>query len=147
MAPSLFRGLLAALLVTFPVLAPAQEDSLPTLDTRIETVVTRGHWTSGEASGAYRVIVLTEGWESIRRRVIVQWLEEDQDAQETVVRAVVDLGTILTDAYSVSAPVITKEGAAWRLTVRTSQRPYAQMTRPVVFTLGAPGTVRRIRGR
>ena len=133
--------------MAIPAAAAAQEDSLPPLAPSIETVLTHGHWTAAGASGAYRVIVLTEGWESVRRRVIVQWLEEDQDAQETVVRATVDLGTILTDAYSVSAPVITKRGTAWQLTVRTSDRPLAQATTPVVFTLGPPGIIRRARVR
>lgn len=145
----LLRTVLAMLLVVGIALpARAQEvDPLPSIDPTIETIITRGRWTAGEASGSFRVIVLAEGWESIRRRVVVQWLEEDQDEQATVVRAALDLGTILTSAYSVSDPVVTRQGTAWQLAVRTSTQPLAQPTGRAVFVLGAPGTVRRLRAR
>lgn len=122
-------------------------DPLPSIDPTIESVITRGQWTAGEATGAFRIIVLAEGWESIRRRVIVQWLEEDQDEQANVIRAALDLGTILPTAYSISDPIVTRQGTVWQLTVRTSDRPLAQLTGRAVFVLGAPGTVRRLRVR
>jgi hypothetical protein len=143
--------LLCALLVMLLAAAPesaagAQGDAtVPLVDPSVEAVVTRGQWSAVGASGSFRVIVVAEGWESIRRRVIVQWLEEDQDEQRTVVRAALDLGTVLTDAYSVSDPVLARQGTRWQLTVRTSDRPLAQATGRAVVVLGAPGSVRRLR--
>ena len=147
MTTLLLRACFVVLVTTVPFTVGAQDDAFPVIDPSIETVITRGYWTAGEASGSFRVLEIAEGWESIRRRVIVQWLEQDQEAQATVVRAAVDLSTILTSAYSISEPVITKQGTAWHLTVRTSDQPLTQPTNRAVFALGTPGTVRRVRAR
>ena len=129
------------------VRAQATAAATPALDPSIETVITRGQWSANGASGSYRIVVLVSGWEEVSHRVIVQWLEEDQAARTTVVRAAVDLGSILPEAYSLTDPIVRKQGTAWVLSIRSSDRPLARPNGTAVLVLGPPGRVRRLRPR
>jgi hypothetical protein len=105
MKSPLFTSLLALSLLATPLRSQdtdpvAEAQKLPS---NIETVVTGGHWERGDQDGAFRVVMLLEGWEHLGNRVLLQWISYDQDNHEMVVEKTVAIEEI---------PV----GAAWRIT-------------------------------
>lgn len=140
----LARAGVLALLVTRPLPAQdAERDTLPTVSPQVETLVSGGQWVRGAARGRYRVLVLTEGWETIRRRAFVQWLAEPEDPEmPEQVRATLELGP-LTDLYALTAPVLARRGTQWTVTLRGAAQPMGAYDQPVRFVLGAPGVARR----
>ena len=51
--------------------AHAQGPSVPAVDPAVETVVSGGVWSAGATHGRYRVLVIAEGWEEIRRHAML----------------------------------------------------------------------------
>jgi hypothetical protein len=147
------RPLLVALLLCALAGAPpaAAQDaavvSVPRLDPSVTTVVTGGVWAAGNARGVFRLVELAEGWEEIRYRVIVEWLEEDQERHELVIRAVGDLSALAPDQYSLTAPKLSRRRQRWYVTVRAAAGPMWAADRTVIFELAAPGALRRVRPR
>ena len=111
-----------------------------------------GAWTAGATGGRYRVIVVTEGWEEVRRRAFVEWLEERDPrdaggaggaASHTAARTTADLNVSAT-IFALSDPRLVTHGGRWYVTACGAERPLVPYTRPVAFELGAPGRVRRV---
>jgi hypothetical protein len=124
--------------------ARAQDSSAAAIHPSIETVVSGGVWAAGAAHGRYRVVVIMEGWETIRRRAVLQWVQETEspDSVETV-RAFQDL-TDTANAFSLGDPVLTRRTGRWYVSLRAADKPMAQYSRRVTFKLGPPGKARRI---
>ena len=143
LARSLILIMLAALLLS-PASARAQAapDTLPTIDPRIDGIVRGGAWVQGATRGDYRIVILTEGWETIRRLAFVQWIEEPKEPG-TAPRVVASRElTPLTDLFALADPVLERVGATWVVTLRGAAMPADDYTVRVRFMLGPPNDVR-----
>ncbi|HEX8694471.1 MAG TPA: hypothetical protein VF746_18760 [Longimicrobium sp.] len=114
------------------------------IDPAVEEVVSGGAWKAGQASGTYRLVVITEGWEAIRYRLFLQWLEVPQEPGPITIRKTVEL-TPLAGMFSLTGPELSLRGGRWYVTAYGADRPLAASSRRVRFELGPPGTVRRVR--
>lgn len=122
----------------------AAADSVPAVPLEVEAVVSGGRWAAGSASGGYRLLVITEGWEAIRRRAVLEWIQQAEAPDDSdTIRARVDL-TQAAGMYSLTQPQIVSRGAKWYVTACAADRPYQQATVPVTLEIGAPGRVRRV---
>jgi hypothetical protein len=139
---------LAAFACLVPGLAAAQTDAdraVRDLDIPIATVVSGGSWKTSTTEGTFRLIETSEGWETIRRRVFVQWLEVSQERRRVTVRRTIELQP-RPEVFSMSDPRLVLRNGVWYATVRTASRPLAQPDQEAAFELGGPGTARRMRG-
>ena len=144
----IFAASCAIVFLAVPVAAQSTRgDTLPTVDPRVEAVVSGGSWVQGTRRGRYRIIVATEGWEAIRRRAFVQWIEEGGGAGEPErVHAVRDL-TSMTDFFALAEPVLQLQGAHWTVTLQGAAQPMGEYAYPVRFILGVPDSVRVVTAR
>jgi hypothetical protein len=114
------------------------QDSL-SLDPSVAHVVTGGSWSSGTASGQYRIVVRTGGWEHVVSELYIQWLQEDPQVQRIVVRATQLVTSVTPGIYSLGRPDLTCTDTGCRVqisgTVSTSPSQQASW----VLKLGAPG--------
>ncbi len=69
-------GLMKALLLVLAVLASGTWAQHVAVPSEVTTVITAGRWTDGPVSGAYRVVVVRDGWEHVWSRVYVEWLPD-----------------------------------------------------------------------
>ena len=95
-----------------------------------------------QASGSYRVIEVKEGWEHVRYRLFVQWLEESEDAER--VRVSREVGTLVPDRYSLTEPTLTFVEGRWRVGVNAASSPMETPSEALTFILGAPGEIRQL---
>jgi hypothetical protein len=140
------RPWVAALLVAsaIPRASQAQRAALsvtPRLDPSIVTVVSGGRWTLRQVGGSYRVIGVKEGWEHIRYRLFVQWLEESDGGER--VRISREVGPLVPDRYSLTDPTLKFAEGRWRLGVRAASAPMEQPSDSLTFILGTPGEIRQ----
>ena len=137
--------------LTVPLPARAQEASVPArapvVDAAVESAVRGGTWSTGSARGRYRILVVMEGWEEVRHRAFLQWVQESAspNSPETI-RASVDL-TEIADMFSVGEPILVARGGRWYAAVRGTDRPMAQYSRRLTFALGPPSEVRLVAGK
>lgn len=123
--------------------ASAQTDSIrpPALPPEVSGVVTGGTWEDHGARGIIRVVIVSEGWEEVRQRAFVQWLEEHPDRHELTVRATRELNGLLVGTWSLSAPTLVSRRHDWVITLQAALAPMAQPSRTVTFRLDGPGRV------
>jgi hypothetical protein len=142
------RIFLVLTLLLAPEAAPAQNAILRQVDsitTSVETVISGGYWEADGVRGTYRVVVLTDGFEEIRRTVIVQWLAEDQEHHDVVIRSSVDLAGIAGSYWSLDDPRLWSQGRTWRLAVKTTAMPMEQPTDSLTFELAKPNQVVKLK--
>jgi hypothetical protein len=128
--------------------APAQTPSapvqVPVVDAAVETVVSGGTWSAGETHGRYRILVVMEGWEEVRHRAYVQWVQESESPHTAeIVRASLDL-TSVAKMFGLAEPTVVARAGRWYVIVRGADRRMAEYSRRLTFELGPPGRVRRI---
>ncbi|HYJ80171.1 MAG TPA: hypothetical protein VEW03_11240 [Longimicrobiaceae bacterium] len=106
----------------------------------MSSIVTGGHWESGEEVGSYRIVVRLRGWEHLRGELHVQWLREDHDRWEaTVVRSLPVQEVNDPDVWSLGAGSFeTPEGGPTVL-VLPATHTYSLEERTFRITLGPPG--------
>jgi len=129
-----------------PGFAAAQTDAhrvVQTLPIPIEEVVSGGSWKTRTAEGTFRLVQTGEGWETVRHRVFVQWLEESQEHRRVTVRRTIELEPP-PQVFSVADPQLVSRNGVWYAIVRTASRPLAQFDQEIAFELGAPGIARRM---
>jgi hypothetical protein len=134
------------LLLSIPRLAQGQDhyrQQTDSLDTSIETVISGGHWEANGTSGTYRIVVVSEGWEEVRQRVVVQWLVEDQAQRDILIVKSADLASVAESFWSLDEPKLWQRRGAWFLTVRTTAMPMSQPTGTLTVALGGPGRLSR----
>jgi hypothetical protein len=56
-----------------------------TLDPSVVMVISGGRWDTGAQRGSFRVVMLRGNAGPLRRRVVVQWLEEQRSTKRIVV--------------------------------------------------------------
>jgi hypothetical protein len=115
------------------------QSPVPRIDPSVQSVVSGGRWTSGKATGSLRVIEIAEGWENIRYRVFVQWLEDTEDGAR--VKTSRELGPVVPDQFSLAHPQLVYQAGKWRVDLKAASRPMEQAERPLSFVVGAPGQV------
>jgi hypothetical protein len=118
--------------------ASSHNAGMPSLDVGVASVHSGGRWESPGRSGYFRVVEIEEGWEEVRHRVFVQWIEESPEHRTRSIRAVQEIGTRL-GAWSVSGPQLVRRGAVWYAAVRVADAPIAQPSRTVMVRIGRPG--------
>jgi hypothetical protein len=116
----------------------------PSVDPSVEAIVSGGHWRAGDASGSFRLIKVTEGWDELRHRVYLQWLELPTERGATLIRASVEL-TPLAEVFSLGAPTLSTRQGHWYVRLGAAARPLTPMLERVTFEIGGPGVVRRVR--
>jgi hypothetical protein len=116
----------------------------PGVDVAIEQIISGGRWQSGKATGEYRIIVVREGWEEIRRRVVLEWLQEGDRDVGVSRRQAVELNDRV-NIYGLSDPQIVHRGSRWILLLKAATQPLSPYNRVVAFELGAPGQITRVR--
>jgi len=107
-------------------------------------MATGGRWQTEKAAGYYRAVGFSNGWEEIRHRVFLEWIREPDTKSLDSVVARVDL-TGLAAAYGLAEPKLIKRGKLWALSVKASATQLTAYKQTIVFELGPPGKVRRIR--
>ena len=133
-----------ALAAQAPAAAQQPAAGVPVLDARIATVRTGGYWEAGGQRGYYRAVELQDGWEEIRRRVLIQWLAVPAERGEATVVATVALQGP-PEIWALSDPELALHETKWRVTVRTAAAPFEQPSGSLDYELGAPGEVHAIR--
>jgi hypothetical protein len=128
-----------------PVRDPSERAALR-VDPSVNRVVSGGQWKTRAAGGSYRVIEVSQGWETVRYRVFVQWLEEGEDPEGPGdrLKAWRELGALVPHQFSLVDPQLFSEGGRWRVTVKAASGPMEQPSQTLTFVLGRPGEVRSI---
>ena len=114
------------------------------VDLQVEQIASAGRWESGKATGGYRVLVVREGSEEVRRRAVLQWIQESAARGPDSLRYSLEL-TEQAGAYALSHPEIIRRGARWILRLKAASQPLASYDRSVEFELGPPGKVSLVR--
>jgi hypothetical protein len=130
------------------VLDPSERAALR-VDPSVNRIVSGGQWKTRTAGGSYRVVEVSQGWETVRYRVFVQWLEEgeDPDGPGDRLRAWRELGALVPHQFSLVDPELSWQDGRWRVTVKAAGTPMEQPGQTLTFVLGAPGEVRTILSR
>ena len=138
--------LLLGLATTQALAQDAAADRALQLDPSIAEVVTGGAW--GDAAGAhgrYRVVVVAEGWEEVRYRVFLQWLELDSDRRDVRVRVSQDLAILAPNWWSLTSPSLSLHDGKWILSLQAAEMPMQAPDTELRFQLGPPGQVELLR--
>jgi hypothetical protein len=144
----LFRHVAALLLVLVPGAFAQAPDSVdaPAVDLGVESIVSGGVWKTSSAAGRFRAIGVSQGWEEVRHRVILEWIQDPDTNASDSIRARLDLNQAL-GLYGLVEPKLTRRGTLWYLSLRVARRPVSPYSETVVVELGPPGKVRRVRDR
>jgi hypothetical protein len=132
----------AALVLAAPCLLRAQNSSAPTvprIDPSIRAVVSGGYWKTDKATGTFRIVETVEGYEELRYRVYVQWLENV--GGETRVRLSREIGPLVPEQFSLKDPQLALQDGKWQVIVRAANAPMKQADHSLSFTLGPPGEI------
>ena len=117
-------------------------DSALVLDTRVVQVVSGGAWTKGDSSGQYRIIVRSDGIDTVHYTTVVQWMVRRGLGQELTLVHSVDIRTVAKRWFSVLDPELRLRGDRWLLIVDAAEAPLRTATHRPQFVLGPPGQIR-----
>lgn len=110
------------------------------INSAVETVVSGGRWQTGKVQGHFRVVIVQQGWEEIRRLARLEWIREPTEAGPEIVIKQLDL-TARANVYALAEPVIEHRGGQWVVQLKAASAPLAAYDQTVVFRLGPPGVV------
>lgn len=141
----LLRSLIYAVILAavMPIDLSAQS-KLPRIDPIVQTVVSGGRWKSGNGAGSFRVVEIAEGFERVRYRVFIQWLEDTEDGVR--IKLSRELGPLVPDQYSLTKPQLVYRGGKWHVDLQAATRPMEQADRALSFVVDAPGQVTLVQG-
>jgi hypothetical protein len=107
-ARSLSRVALAiALVACTPAIGSAQKQigfDASKLDPALTAVVSGGYWESGGKRGSIRLLVFNTGWDNVRTRLVVQWIEEQPVKERILIHASRDVEAIPSGRWALAAP-------------------------------------------
>src|SRR5437870_4919300 len=145
MNPAQFIGYVGLLAAIFAPVSDAAEQSLAVPPDAV-SIVTGGRWKSDTASGTFRVIVRTGGFEHILSRAQIGWIADttDRDNGESVVASKV----AETGSWRLDNPRIFQWSGSWHVEFQALETHFTPALRGrCVVDLGRPGdlkaTVRR----
>ena len=101
--------------------------------------MTGGFWKDEKRTGAYRVLILNEGHESIRYHAVLQWIEDAEGGPR--VTATKRLNPLAKNCFSLLEPTFKLQDGKWSLVLRGSSAPMKQASQPVEFAFGKVGQV------
>ncbi len=130
-----------ALLVLFAGSASAQSATLPP---QVVSVATVGRWQSGPATGSYRVIVTSDGWEHAWSHVVVEWLADPSSREEAYVpgKTVELIPPIAQGTAVLEASARPRKNGELVVTIRaTSNMELHARPQRFVFVAKGPGVV------
>jgi hypothetical protein len=145
---SLSRLLLAVgFVLCAPAVSVAQKSigfDASKLDPALTSVVTGGYWESGGKRGSIRLLVFNTGWERVRSRLVVQWIEEQPAKERIVIHASRDVEAIPGEMWALAAPRIELQNRRWYVIV-TGASDGGRIRRTWRFELAGLGVVREDR--
>ena len=112
------------------------------LDSRVVQVVSGGAWTEGDRSGQYRIVVRSDGADSVHYTTVVQWMVRRGMSQELELVESVDLSTVAKTWFSMLDPELKLRGGRWHLIVDAADAPLRPASHRPQFVLGLPGQIR-----
>jgi len=112
------------------------------LDSRVVQVVSGGAWTDGPRSGQYRIVVRSDGADSVHYTTVVQWMVRRGMSQDLEMVASVDLSTISAAWFSMLDPELRLRNGRWFLVVDAATAPLRTASHRPQFALGPPGQIR-----
>lgn len=119
--------------------AQSPRATVPLIDPGVYELMTGGYWKNERQSGTIRVVVLMEGWEAIRHRMFVQWIEERSEAHEARLVATREVADVVSNCYSLVSPSLSLKGGRWILVAKASSAPMKRTSQNISIVLGAPG--------
>ncbi len=125
-----------------------QAAPLPDVPPEVVSVVTTGHWQSGQATGQYKIIVTTEGWEHLWSRAFVEWLPDPADPNAA--RKAVAISELIppigrgTAVFEVTANQVKAGGLVVTIRATANQLPGAK-PQVFVFIANTPGHVELVK--
>ena len=137
-------ALASALLGCAPVASSAQKSigfDVSKLDPALTAVVTGGYWESGGRRGSIRLLVFNSGWNSVRSRLVVQWIEEERSKERIVIHASRDVEAIPNAMWALAAPRLELQSKRWYVIV-TGASDGGRIRRTWRFELAGLGVVR-----
>lgn len=141
----LCRLALAIGLVTcMPAVLPAQKQigfDASKLDPALTAVVSGGYWESGGRRGSIRLLVFNTGWDHVRSRLVVQWIEEQPAKERILVHASRDVEAIPSEMWALAAPRLELQNKRWVVIV-TGASDGGRIRRTWRFELAGLGVVR-----
>jgi len=142
---SLTQLLLALGLITcVPGLSQAQKQigfDVSKLDPALTSVVSGGYWESGGKRGSIRLLVFNTGWDNVRSRLVVQWIEEQPAKDRILIHASRDVEAIPSEMWALAAPRIELHNKRWYVIV-TGASDGGRIRRTWKFELAGLGVVR-----
>jgi hypothetical protein len=141
----IFRAGIVLLLLAPAAVAQAPDSvDAPRVALSVEHVVTGGTWKVASAAGRYRAIGVSRGWEEIRHRVILEWIQVPDTAAADSLYTRLELNDAL-GLYGLADPKLVRRGKNWFLELKAATRPLKPYTETVLIELGPPGKIRRVR--
>ena len=141
LAAGLVATALAACVAPSP--RPASSGAAPDVPAAVVTVRTLGDWQTGEASGAYRLIVTEEGFDPlVSRGLYLQWLAEstaDAPARIVAARDFTQLNALPGAALTIETADTGVDGLVVRISAIAAAEPAPRRYR---LTATTPGEAR-----
>ena len=140
LAAGLVATALAACVAPSP--RPASSGAAPDVPAAVVTVRTLGDWETGEASGAYRLIVTEDGFDPLVSRLYLQWLAEstaDAPARIVAARDFAELNALPGAALTIEAADAGVDGLVVRISAIAAAEPAPRRYR---LTATTPGEAR-----
>jgi hypothetical protein len=137
-------ALLTAVLVGAPAASFAQKSigfDVSKLDPALTAVVSGGYWQSGGRRGSIRLLVFNTGWDNVRSRLVVQWIEEQPDKEQILIHASRDVEAIPGEKWALAAPRLELQHKRWYVVV-TGASDGGRIRRTWRFELAGLGVVR-----
>jgi hypothetical protein len=125
-----------------PVPPPAVFDPA-TLDPSVMLVVSGGRWDNGMERGTLRIVMLRGDPGPTRRRVVVQWLEEQPGTRKIVLHTSRDVDAIPNETWSLAAPRLELRDRRWYAVV-IGTADAGRIRRTWRFALDVPGKLREV---
>jgi hypothetical protein len=130
--------------VRAPVPAPVSVGFDPaTLDPSVMLVMSGGRWEAGAQRGTFRVLLLGGDPGLTRRRVVIQWLEEQPMTRRMVVHSSRDVDAIPNETWSLAAPRLERRDRVWYAVI-VGTTDGGRIRRTWRFALGMPGRLREV---
>jgi hypothetical protein len=134
------------LMVCTPAISLAQKSigfDASKLDPALTSVVTGGYWESGGKRGSVRLLVFNTGWQHVRTRLVVQWIEEQPATERIVIHASRDVEAIPSEMWALAAPRLELQNRRWYVIV-TGASDGGRIRRTWRFELAGLGVVREM---
>ena len=130
--------------VRAPVPTPVMAGFDPaTLDPSVMLVLSGGRWEAGAQRGTFRVLLLRGDPGLARRRVVIQWLEEQPMTRRVVVHSSRDVDAIPNETWSLAAPRFEMRDRRWYAVI-VGTTDGGRIRRTWRFALDAPGRLREV---